>query len=117
MIGTAASLTAKEKVIYPRMVNGVYKTAAQLTKEDNALWGNIGRAFNLTGGTIGSAVNTFKAASEYNSGESGWSLFHGSLAAGYAIGITLTIVCPECGYGEYLLISTMAADIAGEELK
>jgi len=118
MIGSAASLNAKETYKFgQRMLNGTVKSAAQLTAENAEVMEGIAKGFNIAGGTIGAGVNTYKAINEYSYGETGWATFHGSVALSYAVGIALTIVCPECGYGEYLLISTMAADIAGDGVK
>jgi hypothetical protein len=117
MIGSAATLTAKNTYRYGKRINGVVKSAAQLTAENAALWEKVAFRFNIVGGTLGAGVNGYKAIDEYESGEKGWAAFHGSVALGYTAGVIITILCPECGYGEYLLISTMAADIAGEGVK
>ena len=66
---------------------------------------------------MGAVVNGIKAYDNYSNGNYGWAGFHGSVALSYTIGIGLTILCPECGVGEYILISTMAGDIAGEGVK
>ncbi len=118
MIGTAASMTADEVTkCGRRMPNGTVKTGAKLTAESSELMDGVARGFNIAGGTIGAGVNTFKAVNESKNGENGWAFFHGSVAMSYTLGVTLTILCPECGYGEYLLITTMAADMAGEVVK
>jgi hypothetical protein len=118
MIGSAATLTSK--ITYKggqRMANGIVKSAVEITEENAEIWGTVAEKFNIFGGALGAGVNGFKVYHDLERGQKGWATFHGSVALGYTLGVIITIVCPECGYGEYLLISTMVADMAGDGVK
>jgi RHS repeat-associated protein len=117
MIGSAALLTSHTTYRYAHIINGIYKTPQMLTAEDKLIWGTIGKTANITGGTIGTLVNSYKAINENENGETGWAIFHGSVAASYIVGIALTLALPECGVGEAILLSTMGVDVVGTGVK
>lgn len=117
MIGSAAELTAQGSFKYGQRINGVVKSAAQLTKETKLFWSPIAKSFNTAGGVLGAGVNTYNAINDYSEGNYGMAAFNGSKALCY-IGGTICLFFPGLqGVGGYILVSTLVVDVAGDVVK
>ena len=115
----AAKLTSKETFIYGQRVNGVVKSAAQLTSESAAIYSKLASKLNVLGATIGTVDCTVQGVSDYKNGNTGLAAFEFSKAAVYAAGIILIAVSPFTAgstavVGGYVIAGTSIVDIAGD---
>ncbi len=111
-LGFWAEKTADITYKYGQRVNGVVKSAAQLTAENAKLWGTIGKNFAKVGGYTGAIVNGARGVYDITQGNYGKGTFELIKAGGYTTGLYLLGVNPALG-GSILLI-TGIVDLGGD---
>jgi hypothetical protein len=107
--GYAAGLTAKETVKYGNRV----KTAAQLTKENAAIWGKVTTRLNVAGGVIGVVDCGVQSYDDFSNGNYGLGAYEAAKAASYTTG-TIMLFTPLAPIGAGILLGTGIVDIAGD---
>lgn len=113
----AESARQTSKVVYKR--GTLSKTAAQITKENAAIWGNAATKLNVAGGIIGAATSTYGAAYDFSQGNKGWGWFNVGKAASYFVGTALIFV-PVPGArvaAGYILTTTTVVDVGGSVIR
>jgi hypothetical protein len=117
--GYAAELSAKSTFKYGQRINGIVKSAAQLTAENAALMGKIAIRLNVAGALVGTYDCTAQGLSDYQNGNVGLAAYEYSKAFAYTSGIFLIAISPFTGgttaiIGGNILLGTGLIDIGGD---
>jgi hypothetical protein len=111
--GYAAELTAKTTYKYGQRVNGVVKSAAQLTKENAAICCKVATRLNVAGGVIDVVDCGVQSYDDFSNGNYGLGAYEATKAASYTTG-TIMLFTPLAPIGAGILLVTGIVDIAGD---
>jgi len=109
-----AKLTGKETFKYGQRVNGVVKSATQLTKENATLMGKIATRVNIAGGVIGVFDSGLQAYDDFSNGYYGLGSYETAKGTAYLIGLGLCTNPFTLAAGLTVIGVTGIIDIAGD---
>ena len=111
--GFIAESTAKNVYRYGQNIDGVIRSASEITAENAAIFGKIGAKLNFAGGVIGIYDSGAQAIEDFNNGDYILGSYEVSKGLAYTVG-TGMLLTPLAPIGGTVLLITGAIDVAGD---
>ena len=111
--GYAAELSGKATFKYGQRINGVVKSAAQITRENAALMGKVATRLNVAGAVIGTVDCGLQSYDDFSNGNYALGSYEAIKAGSYTTG-TIMLFTPMAPIGAAIILGTGIVDIAGD---
>ena len=112
--GYAAKLTAGTTYKYGQRINGKVVSAAQLTRQNAALWSKVATRLNVAGGVIGAFDSGLQSYDDFSNGNYALGAYEASKGTAYLIGLALCTNPVTLAAGLTVIGVTGIIDIAGD---
>lgn len=106
-------MSAKNTFKYAQTIDGVVKSAAQLTAENRVFATNALKKLSILGGAVGAIDSGIQSYQDFNNGDYGLAAYEATKGAAYTIG-TILLFTPFAPIGATILGVTGAIDFAGD---